>query len=135
MTIAVGKVDHRSHQGGGLAHKILAKEAGGGHALMRSKLLASGDVAMASRVRLGREARARTTVRYRLRHKDGSYVNLDLSGETRQVAHAWIGFAHQLEAVRHARPDLSDYVAIPVHPKANSTPVQVRLGAGRGVMG
>lgn len=132
--IAITPVDHRDH-GAGYASKVRAQLAGGGAELMRHKMRAAGEVPMASRTRLNREIQAKSRVRYRLRHPDGSYVNLDLSGATDKAAHAWIGFLHQLEAVRRKRPDLSEYRDVPVEPdKGNGLAVQVKLGAGRGVM-
>jgi hypothetical protein len=134
VTIHVVPVDHRDH-GAGFAHKQRAQAAGGGIVYLRQKMMAAGEVPMASRQRLSREIQAKSRVRYRLRHKDGAYVNLDLSGETTVVAHSWIGFQHQLEAVRRKRPDLAEYREIPVEPdKRSGTAVQVKLGAGRGVM-
>ena len=132
--IAITPVDHRDH-GGGFASKMRARAAGGGAALMRTKMRAAGEVIMASPSRISREVLAKSRVRYRLRHRDGAYVNLDLSGETRNADYAWIGFLHQLEAVRRLRPDLAEYRDVPVEPaKGNGLAVQVKLGAGRGVM-
>lgn len=132
-SIAVERVDHRDH-GGGHALKMRARHGGGGNALMRGNLRAAGEVVMASNSRISRELQAKSRVRYRLRHADGAYVNLDLSGETNQPAHAWIGFLHQLEAVRRTRPDLAEYRELPVEPEGKGITVQVKLGAGRGVM-
>jgi hypothetical protein len=131
--IAIVPVDHRDH-GGGFASKMRAQAAGGGMALMRSKMRASGEVIMASQARISREIQAKSRVRYRLRHRDGAYVNLDLSGETTDRNYAWIGFLHQLEAVRQKRPDLAEYLDVPVEPKKDGSAVQIKLGAGRGVM-
>jgi hypothetical protein len=133
--IAIVPVDHRDH-GGGFASKMRARAAGGGAALMRHKMRAAGEVIMASPARLSREIQAKSRVRYRLRHPDGAYVNLDLSGETTDRNYAWIGFLHQLEAVRSTRPDLADYRDVAVEPNRNlGMAVQVKLGPGRGVMG
>ncbi len=135
--IAIAPVDHRDH-GAGYASKVRAQLAGGGAALMRHKMRAAGEVVMASQARLSREIQAKSRVRYRLRHPDGAYVNLDLSGETDPKdgpTYAWIGFLHQLEAVRRQRPDLAEYREVPVEPdKHTGLAVQVKLGAGRGVM-
>lgn len=131
--IAIIPVDHRDH-GGGFASKMRAQAAGGGMALMRQKMRAAGEVPMASQNRISREIQAKSRVRFRLRHPDGAYVNLDLSGETANRDHAWIGFLHQLEAVRRLRPDLADYRDVPVEPDKGKASVQVKLGAGRGVM-
>jgi hypothetical protein len=131
--IAIVPVDHRDH-GGGFASKMRAQAAGGGTALMRHKMRAAGEVIMASQARISREIAAKSRVRYQLRHPDGVYVNLDLSGETTDRNYAWIGFLHQLEAVRHLRPDLAEYRVVPVEPRKDGTAVQIKLGAGRGVM-
>lgn len=132
-SIAIERVDHRDH-GAGFAQKMRAQAAGGGATLMRQKMMAAGDVRMASPNRLGREIRAKSQVRYRLRHPDGAYVNLDLSGEVDCAVHGWIGFAHQLEAVRRKRPDLAEYRTVAVPPDRRDLAIQVTLGAGRGVM-
>ena len=133
-SIAIERVDHRDH-GAGFAQKLRTQAAGGGNAHMRQKMMAAGEVRLASQARLSREIQAKSRVRYRLRHPDGTYVNIDLSGETGLAAHGWIGFQHQLEAVRRLRPDLGEYIAVPVEPeKHRGMAVQVKLGAGRGVM-
>lgn len=131
--IAVKTIDHRNE--GGFAHKQRAALAGGGYAYMRTKLMAAGEVPLASKQRMGREIRAKSQVRYRLRHPDGAYVNMDLSGETEHRSLAWIGFQHQLDAVRRKRPDLAEYRHVEVPPdKRTDIAVQARLGAGHGVM-
>ena len=132
-SITVERSDHRLT--GGLATKLQVTAAGGGRAYLRTKMAGAGEVTLASQARLSREIQAKSRVRYRLRHKDGAYVNMDLSGETNSPAYAWIGFLHQLEAVRRKRPDLAEYRDVPVEPdKRTGSAVQVRLGAGRGVM-
>ena len=116
MSIAVPKGE--TNYLGGVAHKLRARAAGGGHAYQRERLAARGEVLLASAQRLGREAWARSQFRYRLRRADGVYVNLDLSGETREAAQAWIGFAHQLDAVRRRRPDLAAFRTVELPPAA-----------------
>lgn len=132
-SIAIVHVDHRDH-GAGYAQKLRAQAAGGGAAHMRMKMMAAGEVTLASPQRLGRQIRAKTQVRYRLRHPDGPYVNLDLSGETDTAAYGWIGFLHQLDAVRRLRPDLAEYRTVLVLPERDGQSVQVKLGAGAGVL-
>ena len=131
--VAIVPVDHRDH-GAGFASKMRAQAAGGGTALMRIKMRAAGEVVMASQGRMSREIQAKCRVRYRLRHPGGGYVNLDLSGDTDNATYGWIGFLHQLEAVRRLRPDLAEYREVPVEPDKGKSSVQVKLGAGRGVM-
>ena len=131
--IAIQHVDHRDH-GAGFAQKVRTQAAGGGTAHMRQKMMAAGEVRLASANRLGREIRAKSQVRWRLRHPEGAYVNLDLSGEVGAAAYGWIGFGHQLAAVRRKRPDLAEYRAVPVPPDRRDMAIQVQLGAGRGVM-
>ena len=132
-SIVIDKVDHRVNAG--FSVKQRAALAGSGHALMRSALRGPGEVAMASAKRLHREIRAKTKVRYRLRHPDGAYVNADLSGEVAGTVYAWIGFASQLDWVRANRPDLAGYVTVTVLPDKKGPSVNVRLGHGLGVMG
>lgn len=100
----------------------------------RGGLRSSSEIKPASPQRLARQIRAKNAVRYRLRHPDGAYVNLDLSGETSVDAYGWIGFLHQLEAVRRSRPDLAEYRSIAVLPQRDGLSLQVTLGAGAGVM-
>jgi hypothetical protein len=66
-----------------------------------------------------REWRAQHNVRFRLRRPDGAYANIDLSGFCSPGQERWIGFANQLEAVRRARPDLADCIAVEVMPARN----------------
>lgn len=114
MSMAVSVRDNRFM--GGAAHRLRARAAGGGHEYMRQRLVANGEVLLASKTRMGREGWARSQWRYRLRHADGSYVNMDLSGTTMDVRGAWIGFAGQLETVRSRRPDLADFRTIELPP-------------------
>ncbi|HEV7344171.1 MAG TPA: hypothetical protein VGN60_00870 [Devosia sp.] len=106
-----------SRETAGMAHKLRIRAAGGGHEYLRKNLAACGEPMPASKTRLGREAWARSQYRYRLRHADGSYVNLDLSGTTTDVRCAWIGFGAQLDAVRRSRPDLSAFRTVDLPPE------------------
>lgn len=116
MSIAMSRVDHRSNAGFSNKQKAAIQGEGGGRALLRQRMLDAGEVALASGKRLSREIKAKTQMRYRLRHPDGAYVNMNLSGETAAALNGWIGFAHQLDAVRRQRPDLAEYRTVIVMP-------------------
>lgn len=69
--------------------------------------------------RRGLEISARTRVRYRLRDPDGQgWLHLSGKGLTSVAAYAWIGFAHQLAALRTRHPELKAFRAVEVQPDA-----------------
>lgn len=73
----------------------------------------------ASPGRRGLEISARTRVRYRLRDPDGDgWLHLSGTGLTSVEAYAWIGFAHQLAALRNRHPELKAFRAVEVQPDA-----------------
>jgi hypothetical protein len=114
-SIAISRTEH--NQQGGIAFRLRAKAAGGSRNLMNAALAARGEPRQASADRLRKEAHAKTRERYRLRHRDGAYVNLDLSGETDNVHRAWVGTLTQLQNVRRRRPDLVEYRTITLPPQ------------------
>ncbi|QMV00137.1 hypothetical protein GHV40_00935 [Devosia sp. D6-9] len=84
------------------------------------------DLPSAGPERHGRNVRARTTCRYRLRAPSGEYVRLDLGGLIASTDYAWIGFASELEAVRRKHPEWADCAVVEVKPPAK--PVDYLIG-------
>ena len=86
-------------------------------ALARGGLRAKADLKPAPPTVMARQQQAKTRIRYRLQWPDQSFVNCDLSGVVPKARDGWIGFLHQLEAVRRSRPDLADCKAVIVFPE------------------
>lgn len=66
----------------------------------------------------GRTIQSLQQTRFRLQRDDGHYLRLDTEGFIADRAYAWIGFAHQLQALLKKRPDLAALTVERVPPQS-----------------
>lgn len=86
----------------------------------RGSIRFSAELKPAAPLDLVRQARARSQMRYRLQDAAGNFANIDLTGVAETANDGWIGFAHQLEAVRRIHPEFAAFKVAVVFPIGKS---------------